>query len=74
MGWVILEWREEVRLGMARECSPWSRVAGLSRVAGRTKMEWSRREGPIVAEVVENACPNRLIDFAMTVDRTRTQI
>lgn len=41
IGWVIREWSEEVRLGIIRECSPWSLVAGLSdclsRVRGRTK-------------------------------------
>ena len=74
MGWVILEWREEVRLGIARGCSPWSRVAGLSRVAGRTKMEWSRREGPIVAEVVENAFTDCLLCFATAIERTRIRI
>lgn len=31
MGCVIREWREEVRLGIIRECSPCSRVVGLSR-------------------------------------------
>lgn len=42
------EWREDVRLGIIKECSPWSLVAGLSdclsRVRGRTK------EGPIVVD------------------------
>lgn len=42
------EWREDVRLGIINECSPWSLVAGLSdclsRVRGRTK------EGPIVVD------------------------
>lgn len=51
MGCVMRECREDVRLGIMRECSPWSVVAGLSdclsRVRGRTKDVWSRREGPI---------------------------
>lgn len=37
MGWVIREWREEVRLGIIRECSPCSRVVGLSRSPFRVR-------------------------------------
>lgn len=51
MGWVIREWREEVRLGMTRELS-WSRVAGRSLVGGRTKEECSLRDGPILKELI----------------------
>ena len=37
IGWVMREWSEEVRLGMMRDESIWSLVAGrLSRVDGRT--------------------------------------
>ena len=40
MGAVIREWRDDVRLGIIRECSPWcpsrpSRVTGLSRFSSR---------------------------------------
>lgn len=35
MGWVILECREEVRLGMAKLGSPWSRVEGRSPIVLR---------------------------------------
>ena len=37
MGCVIREWREEVRLGIINECSPCSRVAGLSRSPFRVR-------------------------------------
>lgn len=51
MGCVIREWREEVRLGIMRECSPWSRVVGLSRspfrVRGRGE-KVSLSEGPML--------------------------
>lgn len=51
MGWVIREWREEFRLGIIRECSPWSRVVGLSRsplrVRGRGE-KVSLSEGPML--------------------------
>ena len=56
-GWVIREWREDVRLGMMSEWSPWSLVddtgrswvvePGLSLVWGRFQ-GLSRREGPMV--------------------------
>jgi len=52
MGCVMRECREDVRLGIIKECSPWSLVAGLSdclsRVRGRAKDVGSRSEGPIV--------------------------
>lgn len=65
------EWREDVRLGIIRECSPWSRVAGLSdclsRVRGRTKDVWSRNEGPIVVVVDTEASDDW--SASMQVDR-----
>jgi hypothetical protein len=42
------ECSDEVRLGMTSEVSTWSLVPGLSRVAGRTKWEWSLKDGPIL--------------------------
>lgn len=57
MGAVIREWSDDVRLGIIRECSPWSRVTGLSgclsRVRGRTKEACSRSEseGPMLMVV-----------------------
>lgn len=51
MGCVMREWREEVRLGMTRELS-WSRVAGRSRVGGRTKEECSLRDGAILKRLM----------------------
>ena len=53
MGCVIREWREEVRLGIMRECSPRSRVVGLSRspfrVRGRGE-KVSLSEGPMLKD------------------------
>ena len=50
IGWVMREWRDDVRLGMTRLLSPWSRVPGRpSPVRGRVKDEWAVREGAIVA-------------------------
>ncbi len=46
------EWREEVRLGMMRLLSAWSRVPGRpsrSPVRGRWKEEWVFREGAILS-------------------------
>lgn len=51
IGCVIRECSDEVRLGTTSEFSPSPRVVGRSRVDGRTKDEWSRRDGPIVAVV-----------------------
>lgn len=48
IGCVMRECREEVRLGMTSEAS-WSRVMGRSLVEGRTKEEWSLREGAMTA-------------------------
>lgn len=48
IGWVMREWREEVRLGMMRLLSPWSRVLGRSLVRGRVNDEWALREGAIL--------------------------
>lgn len=36
---MILEWREEVLLGMTKLVSPWSRVGGRSPVRGRRERE-----------------------------------
>ena len=58
MGCVILEWRDEVRLGMIKALSPWSRVSlvlgrpSRSPVRGLVKDEWALREGGMLALVV----------------------
>ena len=55
MGWVIREWRDEVRLGMMRLVSPWSRVLGRasrSLVRGREKEACVLNEGAIVSSVL----------------------
>lgn len=52
IGWVIREWRDEVRLGMIRLVSPWSRVPGRasrSLVRGREKEGCVLNDGAIVA-------------------------
>lgn len=49
MGCVILEWRDEVRLGIMRLLSAWSRVAGRSLVRGRVKEVCAVREGAMFA-------------------------
>jgi hypothetical protein len=48
MGWVMRECSDDVRLGTTSEFSPSPRVVGRSRVDGRTKDEWSLKDGPIV--------------------------
>lgn len=51
MGWVMRECSEEVRLGITRDWSVWSRVPGRpsrSPVRGRTKEVCVLREGAIV--------------------------
>ena len=50
---VILEWSEEVRLGMTKAESARSRVAGRtsrSLVRGRTKEEWLFNEGAMLPD------------------------
>lgn len=58
IGCVIREWSEDVRLGMMRLLSPWSRVLGRasrSPVRGLVKDEWALREGAIVGfDVLRN--------------------
>lgn len=54
IGWVILEWRDEVRLGIIRLLSLWSRVTGRSLVRGRVKEAGAVREGCMLAVVVSN--------------------
>lgn len=50
IGWVMRECRDDVRLGMTRLLSPWSRVLGRpSPVRGRVKDEWAVRDGAMVA-------------------------
>lgn len=49
MGWVILECSEEVRLGIMRLLSIFSRVTGRSLVLGRVKEVCAVREGAMAA-------------------------
>lgn len=51
---MMREWREEVRLGIIREWSPWSRVTGRSRSRSRVdglKDAYSLSEGAIYGVV-----------------------
>lgn len=50
-GWVILECRDEVRLGMIRLWSPWSLVGGRSPVRGRRLREGAIAEERVVLAV-----------------------
>lgn len=52
IGCVMRECKDDVRLGMTSELSPWSpRVTGRSRVEGRTNDGWSLNEGAIVISI-----------------------
>ena len=50
IGCVMRECNEEVRLGMTSDAS-WSRVMGRSLVEGRTKDEWSLRDGGMMESI-----------------------
>lgn len=61
MGCVILECSDDVRLGMIRLLSPWSRVVGRasrSLVRGRVKEVCAVSEGAMFAYVTNGRLPN----------------
>ena len=78
IGCVILEWRDEVRLGMIKALSPWSRVSlvlgrpSRSPVRGLVKEEWALREGGMLTLVVRMSS-QRFSKFCLGVQRPQSR-